>query len=87
MTLVRAIAETVERHPLLAAADGRIGTAQGLLEQAALRPNPRLAFQIENLRGSWQGPFYYPRDTDNFVWVQQTIETARKRQFRTELAG
>ena len=87
LTLARAIAETVERHPLLAAADGRIGTAQGLLEQAALRPNPRLAFQIENLRGSWQGPFSYPRDTDNFVWVQQTIETARKRQYRTELAG
>lgn len=83
----QAIAETVERHPLLAAADGRISTAQGLLEQAALRPNPRLAFQIENLRGSWQGPFNYPRDTDNFVWLQQTIETAKKRQHRTELAN
>ena len=77
----------VERHPLLAAADGRVSTAQGLLEQAALRPNPRLVFQIENLRGSWQGPFNYARDTDNFVWVQQTIETAKKRQHRTELAS
>ena len=87
LTLAQAIAETVERHPLLAAADGRISTAQGLLEQAALRPNPKLAFQVENLRGSWQGPFNYARDTDNFVWVQQTIETAKKRQHRTDLAS
>jgi outer membrane protein, heavy metal efflux system len=87
LELAQAIAETIERHPLLAAADGRIGTAQGLLEQAALKPNPRLAFQVENLRGAWQGPFNYARDTDNFVWLQQTIETAKKRQYRTELAG
>jgi cobalt-zinc-cadmium efflux system outer membrane protein len=87
LSLPQALAETVARHPLLAAADGRISTAQGLLEQAALRPNPRLALQIENLRGGWQGPFQYARDTDNFVWLQQTIETAKKRQHRTELAS
>ena len=87
MTLEQAIAETIARHPLLAAADGRISTAQGLLEQAALRPNPRLAFQVENLRGPWQGSFNYARDTDNFVWLSQTIETAKKRQYRSELAG
>ena len=87
MTLEQAITETIARHPLLAAADGRISTAQGLLEQAALRPNPRLAFQVENLRGPWQGTFNYARDTDNFVWLSQTIETAKKRQYRSELAG
>lgn len=86
LTLQQALEETRQHHPLLTAADGRIDTAQGLLEQAKLRPNPRLTLQLENLRFGWQGPFSYGNEVDNFAFVTQTLETAKKRQRRTELA-
>ena len=87
LTLPAAIAEAIEKHPLLAAADGRISTAQGLLEQAALRPNPRLTVQMENLRGGWQSPYRPFTDNDHFLYLTQTLETAHKRERRTGLAS
>jgi cobalt-zinc-cadmium efflux system outer membrane protein len=87
LSLSNAIAEAIEKHPLLAAADGRISTAQGLLEQAALRPNPRLTLQLENLRGGWQSPYRPFTDNDHFLYLSQTLETARKRERRTDLAA
>jgi len=86
LTLASAIREAIEKHPLLAAADGRVSTAQGLLEQAALKPNPRLTVQLENLRGGWQSPYRPLTDNDHFVYITQTLETARKRERRTDLA-
>ena len=84
--LADAIREALEKHPLLAAADGRVSTAQGLLEQAGLRPNPRLTLQFENLRGGWQSPYRPLNDNDHFIFLTQTLETARKRERRTDLA-
>jgi cobalt-zinc-cadmium efflux system outer membrane protein len=86
LPLAEAIREALEKHPLLAAADGRISTAQGLLEQASLKPNPRLTLQLENLRGGWQLPYRPLNDNDHFVYLTQTLETARKRERRTDLA-
>jgi cobalt-zinc-cadmium efflux system outer membrane protein len=86
LTLATAIREAIEKHPLLAAADGRVSTAQGLLEQAALKPNPRLTLQLENLRGGWQSPYRPLTDNDHFIYITQTLETARKRERRTGLA-
>ncbi len=86
LTLATAIREAIEKHPLLAAADGRVSTAQGLLEQAALKPNPRLTLQLENLRGGWQSPYRPFTDNDHFIYISQTLETARKRERRTDLA-
>jgi outer membrane protein, heavy metal efflux system len=86
LTLAEALREALANHPLLAAADGRVGTAQGLLEQAALRPNPTLTFQVEGLR-AWQRPYRPFIENDQFVYLSQTLETARKRERRTELAG
>ena len=86
LTLASAIREAIEKHPLLAAADGRVSTAQGLLEQAALKPNPRLTVQLENLRGGWQSPYRPLTDNDHFIYITQTLETARKRERRTDLA-
>lgn len=86
LPLAGAIGEAIEKHPLLAAADGRISTAQGLLEQAGLRPNPRLILQLENLRGGWQLPYRPLNDNDHFIYLTQTLETARKRERRTDLA-
>jgi cobalt-zinc-cadmium efflux system outer membrane protein len=87
LSLSAAIAEAIEKHPLLAAADGRISTAQGLLEQAALKPNPRLTVQMENVRAGWQSPYRPFTDNDHFVYLTQTLETARKRERRTDLAS
>lgn len=87
LTLPAALAEALEKHPLLAAADGRVSTAQGLLEQAALKPNPRLNLQLENVRGGWQRPYRPFVENDHFVYLGQTLETARKRERRTELAA
>ncbi|MFN0106251.1 MAG: TolC family protein [Bryobacteraceae bacterium] len=87
LSLTGAIREALEKHPLLSAADGRISTAQGLLEQAALKPNPRLSLQLENLRGGWQSPYRPLTDNDHFVYLTQTLETARKRERRTDLAA
>ena len=87
LTLAGAIHEALEKHPLIASADGRISTAQGLLEQAALKTNPRLSLQIENLRGAWQTPYKPFIDNDYFVYLSHTLETARKRELRTDLAS
>jgi cobalt-zinc-cadmium efflux system outer membrane protein len=87
LLLADALREAIEKHPLLAAADGRVSTAQGLLEQASLKPNPRLTLQMENLRGGWQSPYRPFTDNDHFVYLTQTLETARKRERRTDLAA
>jgi len=86
LTLAAAIREALGKHPLLAAADGRVSTAQGLLEQASLKPNPRLTIQLENLRSGWQSPYRPLTDNDHFIFLTQTLETARKRERRTDLA-
>jgi cobalt-zinc-cadmium efflux system outer membrane protein len=47
-----------------------------------LRPNPRLILQQENLR-PYQSPNYvYLRETDSFAYLQNTLETAGKREAR-----
>ncbi|MBL8238968.1 MAG: TolC family protein [Bryobacterales bacterium] len=86
LTLAGALREAITNHPLLAAADGRVSTAQGLLEQASLKPNPRLSLQMENVRGGWQTPYRPFTENDHFIYLSQTLETARKRERRTGLA-
>jgi outer membrane protein, heavy metal efflux system len=86
LTVDQAQAEALANHPLLTAADGRISTAQGLLEQAALRPNHKLTVQLENLRFGWQTPYRPLADNDQFLYVTHVLETAGKRERRTDLA-
>lgn len=84
--------EAVERalrvHPLLAAQQARVESAQGLMTQASLKPNPRLFLQSENARfgHSPHAPFQYTRDADSFLYASQVFETAGKRMRRTEVA-
>jgi len=85
LSLEAALKEAVDHHPLITSADGRISTAQGLLEQAALRPNPRLSVQLENLR-AWQLPYRPGIENDYFLYLSQVLETAGKRERRSELA-
>lgn len=84
----RAQATAQAGHPLLAAMRGRVEAARGAVRQSALRLNPRLNLQTENARiPNSPQPFVFGRDTDNFVFLQQTFETAGKRDRRMEVAG
>lgn len=84
--------EAVERalrvHPLLAAQQARVESAQGLMTQASLKPNPRLFLQSENTRfgDPPHAPFQFNRDTDSFLYASQVFEMAGKRMRRTEAA-
>jgi len=76
LTLDQAVRIAVERRPELKAAEARVSAAQGLKSQAGLFPNPRLIFQVENLRGS---NFDYANDADSFAYFSQVIETSGRR--------
>lgn len=87
LSLREAVDQALAAHPLLAASSGRIAATEGLRRQAALAPNPRLILQNENYRPYWQSPIRFWYETDSFVYFQQTLETAGKRDRRTELAA
>jgi cobalt-zinc-cadmium efflux system outer membrane protein len=76
LTLDEAVRTALERRPELKAAEARVSAAQGLKNQAGLFPNPRLIFQVENLRGS---SFEYSNDADSFAYFSQVIETSGRR--------
>jgi outer membrane protein, heavy metal efflux system len=86
LTLRDAVARALSSHPLLAVETARIASAEGARRQAQLPPNPRLVLQHENARPYFNPPFRYWQDTDTFAYLQQPLETAGKRGFRTEVA-
>lgn len=69
------------------AAASRIQTTEGLRQQAALKPNPRLFLQSENARFHTPPPFVYPRDADSFAYLSQVIELGGKRNRRIDAAN
>lgn len=85
LTLEEAVASALKQHPLLQASQERVAVAEGQRRQAELRLNPRLVLQSENTRP--QSGFSYSQDTDNFAYLQQTFETAHKRDLRVAAAG
>ncbi len=87
ITLSRAIAIALKANPLLAAQAARVDAAQGLKEQAGLLPNPNFVFQSENTRLGWGGPFSYWNDTDNYLYLEQSIDIAGKRARRVDYAS
>ncbi len=64
LSLRDAVSQALSTHPLLSAGAGRVAASEGLWRQAALRPNPRMFFQVENLRGHGQPGFVYGCDAD-----------------------
>ncbi len=86
LNLESAIQTALERHPLLAVDSARINANQGLRNQAGLRPNPRAILQTENWRFRGTPEFSPGSDVDTFAYASQVLETAGKRQHRTELA-
>lgn len=86
LTLQGAVRTALESHPQISAAKHGIEAAKGLERQARLTFNPRLNLQVENVRIPGD-PFVYPRETDNFAFLQQTFETAGKRGLRGDVAA
>ena len=83
----QAIERALQSNPLLASAQARAEGAEGMRQQAGLRPNPRLYLQSENTRlGSSSAPFRYSQETDNFAYVSQVLEVPQKRARRVELS-
>lgn len=76
LTLDEAVRTSLGRRPDLKAAEARVSAAQGRKTQAGLFANPRLIFQVENLRGS---NFDYGNDADSFAYLSQVIETSGRR--------
>lgn len=82
-----AVREALAHHQVLEAASAKIAVAEGLRQQASLKPNPRLFLQSENARFGTPPPFLYGRDADSFIYLSQVIETAKKRALRTAAAN
>ncbi|MCS6953927.1 MAG: TolC family protein [Bryobacteraceae bacterium] len=87
LSLREAVAEALARHPVLAAGAERVRASEALRLQAALRPNPRLFIQLENLRAYGAPGFSYGRDADSYLYVSQVFETGAKRERRVEAAA
>jgi cobalt-zinc-cadmium efflux system outer membrane protein len=87
LTLREALDRALSSHPALAVSEQRIQATTGARVQAGLSPNPRFVLQTENTRpyGDRNG-FVFWRDTDDFAYLQNTFETAGKRQNRIGLA-
>jgi outer membrane protein TolC len=87
LSVADAVSQALAGNPRLAVAAAHVKVAKGLREQAGLAPNPRLIVQFENTRIWESPPFSYPRDTQTYAFMAQTVETAGKRKRRVELAA
>lgn len=86
LDLAAALRLATDANPLLQEAASRTDAAAALRTQADTRPNPRLIFQVENLR-AWERPGFRPlQDTDNFAYLSQVFERGNKRALRTAYA-
>lgn len=86
LSLEDCLTRTVNKHPLLDAAQARIAGADEAKRFVGVRPNPSVTIQTENWRAWQQPPFTFGRDIDIFVYGSQRLETAGKASRRTELA-
>jgi outer membrane protein TolC len=82
-----AVREALGTHPLLQAESQRITTAGALVQQAGVRPNPRLFIQSENWNFSGAPPQPMASVfTDQFLYASQVLETGGKRDRRVGAA-
>lgn len=70
--------------PRLAVLEYRLQEADGLVEQASLRPNPALEAEVENILGT--GPFDGLDAAETTVTYTQELETDGKRRLRSAVA-
>jgi cobalt-zinc-cadmium efflux system outer membrane protein len=83
-SLKEALAAATDSNPALLANSDRVAAAQGLQVQAALKPNPRVVIQSENLR-AWESPGQaFWRETDTYIYGAQVLERGQKRERRMD---
>jgi cobalt-zinc-cadmium efflux system outer membrane protein len=87
LSLDQAVRSALENHARIQAESAKVTAAKGFVQQAGLRPNPRLFIQSENwnFSGSIPQPLA-SAFTDQFLYASQVLETAGKRARRMELA-
>ncbi|MBP7140650.1 MAG: TolC family protein [Opitutaceae bacterium] len=85
LSLGDALARASSGNPSLAAYSYTQRAAEGLVEQAGLRPNPTLEFTAENFMGT--GRVQGVRGLEATVQASQTFERGDKRGKRVALAG
>lgn len=81
-----AVRRALAAHPILAAQTERIAAASGLVQQARLRPNPRIYLQSENWSITGADPISASVNSDQFGYFTQPIEIGGKRQRRVDLS-
>ncbi|MFB3825744.1 MAG: TolC family protein [Bryobacteraceae bacterium] len=86
LSLRDAVERALQSHPALAASAARVSASSSLVNQAGLRPNPRLVLQTENWRTYGTPGFRANEDPDTYAYLTQPIETASKRLRRVEAA-
>lgn len=74
----------IERDPIVKQNEAEADSAEGLIEQAGLRPNPSVGAEIENVLGS--GELSGTDRAEVTLGISQLIETAGKRAKRVSLA-
>jgi cobalt-zinc-cadmium efflux system outer membrane protein len=80
ISLREALQRSLTANPRLSAADREVGIAGGLKLQAAVLPNPELAFELDNALGS--GRFQGVRSAETTLQLSQLIELGGKREAR-----
>jgi len=85
LTLSQSLALAASRHPALAARAFGERAAEGLIEQAGMRPNPTLEFGAEHVLGT--GRIQGVRSLEATVQASQTWERGGKRDKRVALAS
>ena len=86
LSLEDAVQKAISAHPALAAQSARVSAAAALVQQAGLRPNPRISLQSENWSLTGADPISTSINSDQFAYFNQTFETAGKRDRRVGLS-
>jgi cobalt-zinc-cadmium efflux system outer membrane protein len=87
LTLPDAISQALQNTPQVQIAQSRTQAAIGQRTQAALKPNPRLFLQTEDVR-AWGTPALpYWQGTEEYAYLGQVFETAGKRHRRVDVAS
>jgi outer membrane protein TolC len=76
LSIKDAVSLALSRRPELRASLDRVESSAGLRQQAAMRPNPRLILQTEDLRPS---NFNLGHDSQSYVYASQVFEARGKR--------
>ena len=85
LTLAKAVAVTLARNPDLAVATFELKASDARILQAGLRPNPDLAFELEDFAGT--GAVRGAKALQGTLRLSQVIELGAKREHRLAVAG